>query len=114
MRRARSLELSTGSYFNPESQRGFWKTRLRAWWTPTTITFGLILLPSVRASSLRDTAWPTRGSLSTMGECSPRAQAGPLYVLEFVGVPGAKRLAFTLQDLNTRKLLKQQTKIWVY
>ena len=49
-----------------------------------------------------------------MGECSPRAQAGPLYVLEFVGVTRAKRLAFTLQDLNTRKLLKQQTKIWVY
>jgi hypothetical protein len=48
-----------------------------------------------------------------MGECSPPAQAGPLYVLESVGVTGAKRLAFTLQDLNTRKLLKQQTKIWV-
>jgi hypothetical protein len=41
------------------------------------------------------------------------AKLAPGFVLEFVGVTGAKRLAFTLDDLNTRKLLKEQTKIWV-
>jgi hypothetical protein len=41
------------------------------------------------------------------------ATLAPGYVLEFVGVTGAKRLAFTLHDLNTRTLLKEQTKIWV-
>jgi hypothetical protein len=41
------------------------------------------------------------------------AKLAPGHVLEFVGMTGVKRLAFALHDLNTRKLLKEQTKIWV-
>jgi hypothetical protein len=40
------------------------------------------------------------------------ANLPPGFALEFVGVTGAKRLTFTLHDLNIHKLLKEQTKIW--